>query len=198
MKLHVEYLKKILRASDKWGVSGLLLLSLAANIYQGRELLSRPKPAPASTLATGTRLSNIDVENLDGSKTTIDWKSSKPTLLYVFSPSCGWCKRNFDNFASVNRARREQYRIIGLSITSVGLKQYVHDHALDYAVYGNPKSQEFARLGTPATLLVSGDGTIEELWRGAYTGRTKDRVEARFKLQLPGLTGGVEPGSHAE
>jgi hypothetical protein len=42
--------------------------------------------------------------------------------------------------------------------------------------------------GTPATVMISPDGIIKEIWIGAYSGAAQKKIEATVHVQLPGTT----------
>jgi peroxiredoxin len=183
------FFQRAWRERDGWFVLALLAISLAANVYLGtKATFSHGAAAPA--LVAGMKAPRLYAEEINGTKVAIDWSSdTRPTLLYVFSPSCVWCQRNFANFEALSRARKSDFRIIGLSTSSEGLKKYVEEHKLGYTVYTNPdfaKDRDLLR-GTPTTFLISPEATIKEVWGGAYTGSMKEQIEARLGVKLPGL-----------
>ena len=57
-----------------------------------------------------------------------------PTVLYYFSPTCGWCERNWDNVRALSAAAPGRYRFIGLSSTPK-IEQFMRDRQLDFEVY---------------------------------------------------------------
>jgi hypothetical protein len=86
-----------------------------------------------------------------------------------------------------------------LSTSSEGLREYVEEHKIKYAVYANPDFAKGRDLlqgrGTPTTFLISPDAIIMEVWGGAYTGSQKGQIEARLGVKLPGL---LSIAPHAE
>ncbi len=58
---------------------------------------------------------------------------------------------------------------------------------MQLAVYtAQPSTVEAYHLGeTPMTILLSPEGSVLKIWRGAYTGGTKASIEAYFHLKLP-------------
>src|SRR6185295_776335 len=100
---------------DRWVFHSILGVSLALNVYLGVRVRAA-KPGVGQSppvVATGTRATNLHAEELDGKKIVIDWaQTSKPSVLYVFSPSCVWCQRNEDNLETIVRNRHSDYRIV--------------------------------------------------------------------------------------
>ncbi|HXS94660.1 MAG TPA: TlpA disulfide reductase family protein [Candidatus Limnocylindrales bacterium] len=169
----------------------LLAASLSLNVYLGWGL--QRKAMPHFTVAqVGARLPELDVEDLRGKRTKLEWHSDgRPTLLYVFAPECKWCRRNSTNILALESARRDTYRFIGLSLSSAHLQEYVATMGIPFRVYANLNKDVAHRIGlgaTPQTLLVSAAGVIEQSWAGAYGGKTGAEIEALFRVRLPGYT----------
>jgi hypothetical protein len=88
------------------------------------------------------------------------------------------------------RNRQSDYRIVGLSTTKNRLQGYLENHRPTYPVYANPdpsKSPVYAQTGTPTTFLISPQGLVLGVWRGAYVGEVKKEIEAKLNVQLPGI-----------
>ena len=101
-----------------------------------------------------------------------------------------WCERNRDNFNTIVRERRSEYRIVGLSTTTNRLLEYVTRNQVAYPVYANPdmsKSSLYAQAATPTTYLISPQGSVLAVWRGAYTGNVQKAIEAKLNVQIPGI-----------
>jgi peroxiredoxin len=177
---------------DRCAFHCILGASLALNVYFGLRGKASPElQQSVSVLAAGARAPALYAEQIDGTRVTIDWaESSKPWILYVFSPSCVWCQRNENNFETIVRSHQSDHRIVGLSTTSKHIREYTEKHRLTYPVYANPdpsKSPFYAQAMTPTTYLISPRGIVLAVWRGAYSGAVKKGIEAKLNVQLPGL-----------
>jgi hypothetical protein len=191
---------RLWQAVERYSVFLFLAISLSGNVYLTIKLKAAPRGA-APSLAVGAKLSKLVVEDAGGAKAAIDWAAdTRPTLLYVFSPACVWCKRNFESFDVLTRLRRSDYRIIMLSTTRDGLKEYVAERKLAWPVYANAdgNANEALTNVTPTTFVISPDGIVKEEWRGAYMGKMKDDIEAKLGVHLPGITATPSSGPHAE
>jgi peroxiredoxin len=192
-----DLLRRSWQAVERYLVFLLLAVSLGGNVYLMLKLQLAPRSSAPSVLV-GTKLPKLAVEEVGGAKAAIDWAGdTRPTLLYVFSPACVWCKRNFENFDALTRQRQADYRIIMLSTTSDGLKEYVAEHKLAWPVYANAAKDEIANI-TPTTFVISPDGIVKEAWPGAYIGKMKDDIEAKLAVYLPGLIASPSFDPHAE
>ena len=182
-----------------WFVLALLAVSLLGNIVLAAsffKLSSRvaaptaAQAAPPSGPEPGTVLPSIDAQRLSGPRETIAFSGdARPTLLYVFTPSCQWCARNLENVRAVVEAAKDSHRIIALSLDP-NAEDYVHQAKIDVPVYVRPSEEmiQSYRLGpTPQTLVVSARGEVLKSWTGVYSGATKKEVESYFKTVLPGF-----------
>lgn len=184
------------RGKSDWFLLSLLALSLTMNVILavGVLRLSALPAVNASSRPTGpakgTVLPALDAERLDGSRELIGFQSAeRPTLLYVFTPSCKWCERNLPNLTALTLHARAKYRIIGLSLDPA-VSEYVQRAKLDFPVYINPSPatvREYGMGSTPQTLVISTKGEVLHAWSGAYIGTTQREVEGVFELSLPGL-----------
>jgi hypothetical protein len=115
---------------------------------------------------------------------------SVPTILYVFTPACSWCARNKDNVQAMYAGTHGRFRMIGLSLTDAGLNDYIAQHAINFEAYVIPDSvrSQLKLGGTPQTLLVGQNGTLQKNWRGAYQGRLKSDIESALDIRMPGLS----------
>jgi cytochrome c biogenesis protein CcmG/thiol:disulfide interchange protein DsbE len=134
---------------------------------------------------------DIEGKSPDGIPFTLEFaKMGRPTILYLFSPSCHWCSRNFDNMMALYQTTKSQYAFVGVSLSSNGVKDYVRSHTIDYPVVMDISTslrQTYKFSATPTTVIVSTDNTVMKQWSGAYDGAMHKEIESYFKTKLPGL-----------
>jgi hypothetical protein len=190
------FLRQLLLYSDSWVVVALLAVSLSFNAYQGW-LLSGPGRAemaqgPRPDIIVGSILSPIAAETVDKKEVLIEWTSTtKPTILYIFSPDCTWCTRNLENIKHLAAAVQGDYRVIWLSLSRSNLESYSKKHSFMLPVYVNPRytgkpAVEFR--ATPQTLIIGNGGKVLEVWQGAYNAAIKKQIESKLTITLPGLS----------
>lgn len=166
----------------------LLTASLTGNVYLGVRLRqSNVRPAaPSETVAVGTAVPSFDAFDTQGTKQTIRLSADRRrTVLFVYSPTCPWCKRTWPLFDEIARMRPDRFRFITLSLGAS-----VVYRGSNVSGYASPSRSVVTalRLATvPKTILVGSDGRVEKEWVGAYTGRIKAEVEEYFGLSLPAL-----------
>jgi hypothetical protein len=179
---------KVGRFAQSWWAVGLIGLLVGTIVYQ-RWAALHPQPLRPA-LSVGERLAPVTVRTLEDQEVTVEWGSGRPAaIIYVFSPGCVHCTRN----AASARALLEHvggYRIIGLSLSAKGLKQYVEANQIRFPVYvsANGEAASVWKIGaTPSTILATGDGEVQKVWVGTYTGDRIQELESRFGLKLPPL-----------
>lgn len=120
--------------------------------------------------------------------------ASTLTVLYVFHPSCGWCAQNQDQISLLRRRLSSNYRVVGVSLASEGLPEFIKEHRVAFPVYTDIafQSRVAYRLGTtPETIVVAPGGWVVTSWKGAYVGAAKASIEHFFSVSLRGNSGVV-------
>ncbi len=175
-------------------IAGLLALSAITNFL----LVSKVKQLQATisslkseqSITAGMRLPPLTAQDMSGQSITIRYdETERPTLLYVFSPVCGWCKKNEDNINSLARQTGDRLRIIGVTLSQDGLVEYVAARFPPVKVI-KPDSRTiiaYKLSGTPETILVSSQGVVLKVWKGAYADTAQRELEEYFHIKLPGL-----------
>ena len=134
---------------------------------------------------------NIAGKTIDGKPIEINFAAShKPTILYVFTPTCGWCKRNFENMTTLRHGVENRYVFVGISLTDKDLADYVKAHNIDYPVVTgiSEGTRTVYKLGgTPATIVVSPENKVLKTWTGAYNALLQAEISNYFNVKLPGL-----------
>lgn len=166
----------------------VLAFSIAANLLLASRLLKAQQP-PEPRLKVGTLVDPFAGKSIGGGDLFVDYRVATPTILYHFSPSCGWCERNWSNVRTLIQQTHGRFRFVGVSTTPV-TSEFLHDRQLDFEVVTNVSAdvaQRYGLGGTPETIVVSENQRILQNWTGAYSGLQAKEVEAYFGLRLPGL-----------
>src|SRR5688572_17072167 len=95
----------------------LLMVSLSLNVYLGWKVKGPRRTSAAlqnsATLSLGTTVQPITATSLSGKQETISYADhGKPTVVYVFTPTCVWCERNTQNINAIAGLKGESFRII--------------------------------------------------------------------------------------
>lgn len=187
------------KASGTVGLRQLLVMSLLALsaitnvllVFKVRELRGVVAAIKSEgSIQVGTHLPPLTAQDLAGQSTAIRFSDTdRPTLLYVFTPSCGWCKKNEDNIKSLSNQTGDKVRMVGVSLSQAGLTEYVAARFPKVQVV-SPDARSIAMYklsGTPETILVSSDGVVLRVWKGAYSDTIQREVEEYFQIKLPGI-----------
>jgi len=180
----------IARVGNSGAPMMFLCLLCCLIIYQNWQR-SHPEQAPAA-LKAGQHVSAVTVQDIDSNSVRLDWTSGTlPTILYVFSPDCVWCKKNLTAQRAVVSGTAGRYRFIGLSTTKDGLPEYIAANHIDYPVYvitrGSTAQRILAVRGTPETIVISRSGVVQSKWSGAYGEETRKQISSLLAVSIPPL-----------
>jgi peroxiredoxin len=170
----------------------MLALSLGLNVYLAGNGGLTPRPKPVVPLKVGASVpSSISMEDAAGKPVRLNFADdTRPTVLYVLSPQCGWCKRNEENMKALYAADSDKYRFVGVSLVSQNLAKYVSDKREPFPVYlltSKDVMQQLHVAGTPETVVVGPDAKVIHAWEGVYVQQNQAEVEKYFGVKLPGL-----------
>jgi hypothetical protein len=190
-------------------ILALLALAVIVNLFVGVGVwrLSNVKasPPPQELLAVGpaigAALPVLDAQRFNGAREELKFGiDGRPTLIYVFSPSCAWCAKNLGNLKTLLSAVTNSHHVVALSLEPE-VQDYIQKTGLSVPVYVNPSEKMFGPYGlgpTPLTLVVGPDGKVIKSWVGAYSGDVKKDVESYFQVKLPGFVRQVATATSRE
>lgn len=171
-------------------VSAVLNIALAYKVKSAQRAIEILKAE--GRLHSGARVPNIEGKTPDGKPITINFAASgKPTILYVFTPSCHWCQLNLENMLALSRSAEGRYAFVGVSLSPDGVVRYMKEHGIQYPVITSvpePIKAIYKMRGTPTTIIVSTDNKVLNVWNGAYDSRLQTELETYFHTRLPGLS----------
>ena len=171
-----------------------LAVSSAANVYQYRLLHSQSALQLSNKSAIG--ISGPSIRGIDGLGQAVTYdvsNRSRPTIIYVYSPQCHWCRANEENVSSLVKQTRARYVFLVVSLNAkpdplTDATYTQHGSAIIYKP-SQDTLRQYQFNGTPQTIVVSRSGTVQELWNGAWSNATKNEIEKYFSVTLPGLVG---------
>jgi peroxiredoxin len=165
-----------------------LVASVTLNIVQMRTI---NRLHAVDAVAVGVRIPSLSVADLEGRRADLPLAGALPTVLYVFSPQCGWCDANRAGIEALVRQVRGRYRVVGVSLTDRDLETSLRARPLPMPIYHSPTAEAvtaFRLETTPQTIVLSPDGRVERVWQGAYAGRTHAAIQSFFGVNLPALS----------
>lgn len=176
-----------------------LAVSLGFNVYLARRV-SPVAPRSPQLIKLNTRLPlSLPVKDIAGNAASLSLTDgSHLTVLYVFSPLCGWCKRNEANIKELVAGAGNRFRFLGLSLEQRDLQKYVAEGHAPFPVYLADSGEAMQRLnlyGTPEVIVVDTNAKVQRVWQGAFVGETQKEVQDFFGVRLPGMTlpSGAQP-----
>ena len=136
-------------------------------------------------------MAQLDARTSRGESVKVSYaKADKGTVLYHFSPGCGWCVRNAPNFKALRDQISARYQVVSYTETTAGLDKFVASTTDPGVVLtdGRTSIRRSLKLrGTPETIVLDRNGTVVRSWEGAYSGDRQKELEQFFGVHLPGL-----------
>lgn len=146
----------------------------------------------SQSLVAGVRLPAMTMLDDKNNPVTIRFDNQKQSsVVYVFTPKCGWCAKNLPDFEKLYGFRQHDYRFIVVSLSGDGLAEYLQSSGLKMHVYSKPlqSDQDLYHLGsTPQTIVIGPDGVVQKSWEGAYQDNIFTEVQDYFKLNSGDIT----------
>lgn len=142
----------------------------------------------------GDVVPRLTVRDVSGMESTVDFTGDAPSVLYVFSSTCVWCERNYDNIVAL-AASSSRFRFVGITEDDRGvLDDHLRERPLPFEIlvvkdFSNVEGLDLSL--TPQMALVGVDGIVEHAWAGALFGRALGYAEHVFGVRLPGVTASV-------
>lgn len=141
----------------------------------------------------GSVASSFIANDSNGQQVTISYKDSPyPTILYILSSDCSWCSRNEDNIETLAKSVRDKHRLIGISLSTDKLGDYVPKYKYNpsfpvYSGLSDTVKISYDLTSTPQTIIISPEGKVIKIWRGAYRDSNLQEIEGYFNIKLPGI-----------
>jgi hypothetical protein len=167
---------------------------VALNVFLSRKVrvlrLIEDSLRAEGSLKVGEVVPALQGKDLNGQPVSFAYDSRFPTVIYVLSPTCAWCKRNEANVEALAINVVGKYRFLAVSLSSDGLRQYAESAHISFPLYSDLQVSTLSAYkfgGTPQTIVVSPEGKVLKNWKGAYIDEVKEEVESYFAVRLPGI-----------
>jgi hypothetical protein len=166
-------------------VSSVLNVVLAILLYHARV---ESRGAGMADLRAGDRVSALIGADLMRQPRSVEYPSAMETVLYAFSPDCSWCSKNQGSVERLARSLQGKFRFVGVSLERRGLFDWTVLQQPEYEVVTDLPYQAFLTYrfaSTPTTIVVSREGSVKRIWKGAYRGAVLKEIETYFSVSLP-------------
>ena len=176
-------------------LGALLVCSLGVNLLLTRKVSSLKAyialMKSEGQLAKGDKVPSLTAKDPQGQTAVLDYGGTNlPTVLFVITPSCGWCAKNMANMKALADKASTRYRFVALSLSPDKLADYVVKNQIQFPVYTDlpfEPIRDYKLGGTPETIVVSPEGEVLKVWSGAYADDMQKDIESYFGVSLPGL-----------
>jgi peroxiredoxin len=176
-------------------LGGLLVCSLAINLLLARRVSSLKRTVSLikseSRLALGDTVPSVVAKDPQGQTAVLDYSQTQlPTVVFIFTPTCGWCTKNIMNVRALVENTGSRFRFVGMSLSSDKLVEYINENKLQFPIYTDLPiltMRAYKLGGTPETIVVSPQGQVVRIWSGAFAEDLQREVEDYFGVKLPGI-----------
>ena len=161
----------------------LLVVSLVGNVVLAFRLAgvgTGSSPSKPSS-AVGARVASMSGVSPDGKPISVSMAKGRKTVIFVYSPTCEWCKKTWPLFKQLADGQER------FDFVAVCLGEPAEAFDAPFTVITRPSPAGLAGLKVsqvPETLVVSEKGTVERAWIGAYQGGQRGDIESFFGKTL--------------
>jgi peroxiredoxin len=170
--------------AQSWWAVALIGVLVSGIVYQRWQDVH---PSSPQLVKVGDRVSPVTLETLDKEEIQINWGAdAESTIVYAFTPTCSWCRRNLEAMRTV-AANAHHYHFIAVSLTGDGVGDYVKANNLKMPVYVATKkaAMQLGLSATPSTIIIAPNGVVRKFWRGIYRGKVGEEVAQLLNVRLP-------------
>jgi thiol-disulfide isomerase/thioredoxin len=155
---------------NDWALVLMLAVSLSGNAFLGYRLSAANKGLP-STQSTirGSTVTSIEGTGEDGARRIVSLVGEpRPAVIFVYSPTCVWCRQTWPMFRQLAMQARGRYRFVTLSVGDGPV--FSDASVLALSKPSGPNVRALLSGSVPLTVVVSTDGKVVESWVGGYAG----------------------------
>ena len=140
-------------------VASLLAVSLVVNVIQFVRFRSLQGPLNRcmdyltlgrvrGSLDIGSQVPPIHARDLEGRDVELKVAQlGKLAVIYVFSPTCVWCRRNSQNMGALMEGAGQRFEFIPISLVSAGVREYWSQAGMSGPVSLNPRRLAGKHMG---------------------------------------------------
>lgn len=164
-----------------WLIIVALLICNIALLKQNFQLRSQLEFYQPQNLKIGDRVQNFSGKNLNGEIIKIDFSdTSKKRFLLYFTPTCKYCKQQFPEWKDlISQAKDKNIEVFGVvseNENKEAIENYLNSldcgtssaTPLQLLFIPNETLRNYKLSLTPTTILLSGNGIVEQNWIGKW------------------------------
>jgi hypothetical protein len=181
-----------------WFYGMVLVVSLSVNVVLGLRLRDSPPAVKRAGFSAGELFPLLDARTPSGGARVLRFE--RPTLVYIFSPTCQWCEKDYQNLMAVHAVAGEKYSFVGVTMINKSAPEDYHVALADYlrrhpfpgdVLFVDPSLLAHDLMVditvTPQMVVVDQRGRIRKAWVGALMGSRQAEVATFFNVVLPGV-----------
>jgi hypothetical protein len=173
-------------------VLALMLASAAINIALSLEcarLRETLRDVQSHRSVPKAKLTSFTAKSIDGRPTGFTFPREKMVLLYAFSPTCVWSRRNHPYAVSLSKklGMRADFAAVSLSNDRSLLEAYIAEHPCPFPTLIGVSSalKRDLNMGvTPQLLVLSPAGELVKVWSGAFVDKNREEIEAFLHVKI--------------
>lgn len=162
-------------------VMGVEILLLVKENQRLRQALTRPR-GPFEVLNPKDKVPSLIGVDLKGDEFSLQYPSSRSTILFWFSSTCPSCEHNLEFWKEIyQKHKSEKLRVFGVTHSGEEkIEEFVHKFRVEFPVL---VVSDFSILDQykveviPQTMLIDGDGIVQKVWPGPLSEDYKKEIE---------------------
>lgn len=166
-------------------ILGSLIASLGVNCVLAWRLRSGRRTRTNALFDIGDRVPRLEFNDAAGGVYDIDTGARDFTVLYSLSSSCRWCEKNEPYLRRLSKPS-PNFQLI--PVTSEQSRQALLEYQLKVRLpipilrIAPELAGALSLHETPTTMVISREGTIVAVWRGAYDERVWDEIASMLSV----------------
>ena len=188
----IDIAKNIASMSGRLNIDTEALKSMYATLDDSIKNSSKGKAIygflyQGSPIKVGDKFPDTDFHDLDGNVHSFSEFQGKWCLVDFWNSGCAPCLRAYPELHELKEKYQDALEIVSISIDSFNIWRKASEKIPTIGHNWNEGKENygiFGRLGThtyPTYLVISPEGTIEDLWVGYDTGELKQKMSIHLK-----------------
>jgi len=152
-------------------IIALLTLEVILLMTQNRQLRETCAVSSGGIMKSGEQVQEFDMISFDNAIHPFKYSDrAKQYLFFILSPGCSYCENNLVQWNMIfASSRNRNVDIFGISLSPAEIAaSYVTEKNIPFNTVAVDSSfaRKYKVVGTPQTMLINGDGTVQQVWVG--------------------------------
>ncbi len=175
-------------AASSGPMSGKTLLgALVAAVIAGFLLLAVFTGGDDQTPASNGEFAALSFLTTDGETSNLSNFQGEPLVVNFFASWCAPCRAELPDFETVHLANEGDVKFLGVShdLEEATWRGFVDETEITFETVFQPNQEiwkELEAIGLPATVFISSDGEVLELWNGVLNDELlQDKIDEHLR-----------------